>query len=279
MKGSHLMEIKAAALKSLTAIIHLDRNPNFPKLSTIIDVTGAASYHGFLPVLVRSCITSLTSAGNESLQAQLSQHPLIAFPQPLATALFSFLYHLASYEAGGEALVSCGMMESLLKVIQWPSTELDHITFVTRAVRVIDLITNLDMQVTFRNLGVKNFNISKVFILIVNSQYHQVLLKLQFDCINYFSFVMVIQFFFVASCFPLKFYFFIVFRASKLIPASLRSSLVSSWKWNIAESSSPFRSRLDLREEIHWQTPSNSDKLKKTPFMLEELQASCLMKL
>ena len=149
MKGSHLMEIKAAALKSLTAIIHLDRNPNFPKLSTIIDVTGAASYHGFLPVLVRSCITSLTSAGNESLQAQLSQHPLIAFPQPLATALFSFLYHLASYEAGGEALVSCGMMESLLKVIQWPSTELDHITFVTRAVRVIDLITNLDMQVTF----------------------------------------------------------------------------------------------------------------------------------
>ena len=37
--------------------------------------------------------------------------------QPLATALFSFLYHLASYEAGGEALVSCGMMESLLKVI------------------------------------------------------------------------------------------------------------------------------------------------------------------
>ena len=38
------------------------------------------------------------------------------------------------------------MLESLLKVIQWPSTELDHITFVTRAVRVIDLITNLDMQ-------------------------------------------------------------------------------------------------------------------------------------
>jgi E3 ubiquitin-protein ligase HUWE1 len=55
----------------------------------------------------------------------------------------------ASYEAGGEALVSCGMMESLLKVIQWPSTELDHITFVTRAVRVIDLITNLDMQVSY----------------------------------------------------------------------------------------------------------------------------------
>lgn len=61
MKGQHLMEIKAAALKALTAIIHLDRNPNFPKLSTIIDVTGASSYHGFLPVLVRNCIAVLTS--------------------------------------------------------------------------------------------------------------------------------------------------------------------------------------------------------------------------
>ncbi|XP_059079512.1 E3 ubiquitin-protein ligase HUWE1-like isoform X2 [Tigriopus californicus] len=136
MSGDHLMEIKAAALKALTSIIHLDRNPHFPKLNTIIDVTGAASYHGFLPVLVRNCITSLTANKKEAQP----------FPQPLATALFSFLYHLASYEAGGEALVSCGMLESLLKVIQWPSTELDHITFVTRAVRVIDLITNLDMQ-------------------------------------------------------------------------------------------------------------------------------------
>ena len=138
MKDEGLNEIKASALKALTSIIHLDRTPNFPKLNTIIDVTGASSYHGFLPVLVRNCITTLTAAANKK--------DVKPFPQPLATALFSFLYHLASYEAGGEALVSCGMLESLLKVIQWPSTELDHITFVTRAVRVIDLITNLDMQ-------------------------------------------------------------------------------------------------------------------------------------
>lgn len=38
------------------------------------------------------------------------------YPHQFATALFSFLYHLASYDAGGEALVSCGMMEALLKV-------------------------------------------------------------------------------------------------------------------------------------------------------------------
>ena len=66
MRGDHLMEIKAAALKSLTSIIHLDWNPNFPKLNMIIDVTGAASYHGFLPVMVRNCIASLTGGGSNN---------------------------------------------------------------------------------------------------------------------------------------------------------------------------------------------------------------------
>jgi len=156
MKGDHLMDIKAAALKSLTSIIHLDRNPNFPKLNTIIDVTGAASYHGFLPVMVRNCISSLTG-GSTTPPMPLPPASTQPFPQPLATALFSFLYHLASYEAGGEALVSCGMMESLLKVIQWPSSELEHITFVTRAVRVIDLITNLDMASFQTHTGLNTF--------------------------------------------------------------------------------------------------------------------------
>ncbi len=43
------------------------------------------------------------------------------YPHQFATALFSFLYHLASYDAGGEALVSCGMMEALLKVYLDPT--------------------------------------------------------------------------------------------------------------------------------------------------------------
>ncbi|XP_018052863.1 PREDICTED: E3 ubiquitin-protein ligase HUWE1 isoform X6 [Atta colombica] len=149
---THLVEIRAAALRTLTSIIHLDRNPHFPKkpgsrLNMIIDVTGASSYHGFLPVLVRTCITTLTSPQPDGQ----------SFPLPLATALFSFLYHLASYEAGGEALVSCGMMESLLKVINWPGSELEHITFVTRAVRVIDLITNIDMQGFQTHSGLASF--------------------------------------------------------------------------------------------------------------------------
>ena len=51
-------EVKASCLKTLTAIIHLDRNP---RLQSIIDSTGATSYHGFLPSLVRQCIQHMTS--------------------------------------------------------------------------------------------------------------------------------------------------------------------------------------------------------------------------
>lgn len=147
------------------------------RLNNIIDVTGASQYHGFLPVLVRNCISSLTNqvdfghsafkkmklqdeissssfdeSSNESGKTDFSNAQEASnldaagmdldietgsavnspgdskFPVSLTTALFSFLYHLASYESGGEALVSCGMMESLLQVINWQGFELDHIT-------------------------------------------------------------------------------------------------------------------------------------------------------
>lgn len=131
----------------------------------IIDVTGASSYHGFLPTLVRTCIQHLTttpnslseSAGINQLQSASQQQQQLQFPLALATALFSFLYHLASYDSGGEALVACGMMESLLRVINWPGKELEHITFVTRAVRVIDLITNIEMQSFQSHGGLQSF--------------------------------------------------------------------------------------------------------------------------
>ncbi|KAJ8983063.1 hypothetical protein NQ317_007105 [Molorchus minor] len=191
-----LTDIRCAALRTLTAIIHLDRmdrNPHIPKrpgarLNNIIDVTGASQYHGFLPVLVRNYeMSSFDESSNESgkteglvsqegvsLNSTLMEFDVDAqqqrqkqsgsgalgdskFPVSLTTALFSFLYHLASYEAGGESLVSCGMMESLLQVINWQGFELDHITFVTRAVRVIDLITNIDMQAFQIHGGLHSF--------------------------------------------------------------------------------------------------------------------------
>lgn len=109
---------------------------------------------------MRNCIVNLTGSKStpttvNSDQKSTSDDNL--FPLQLATALFSFLYHLASYEPGAESLVSCGMMESLLRVINWSGSELEHITFVTRAVRVIDLITNLDMQSFQTNYGLNTF--------------------------------------------------------------------------------------------------------------------------
>jgi E3 ubiquitin-protein ligase HUWE1 len=124
-------EIKAASLKTLTAIIHLEKTN---KLTEIIETTQAASYHGLLPTLVRKCVDHLIDFTKEP------------FPHQFATSLFSFLYHLATYDTGGDALVKCGIMETLLKVVNHNHNSQEFIMFVTRAVRVIDLITNLDMS-------------------------------------------------------------------------------------------------------------------------------------
>ena len=53
-------------------------------------------------------------------------------------------------------------------MIQWPSSELEHITFVTRAVRVIDLITNLDMASFQTHTGLNTF-IARYFMLMLIS--------------------------------------------------------------------------------------------------------------
>lgn len=94
--------MKASCLRALTAMIHLERAP---KLSAIIEATGASTYHGFLPSLVRECIASLTGVPSycvvicfKELFLHLDTNAE-TYPQTFATALFSFLYHLATYEA------------------------------------------------------------------------------------------------------------------------------------------------------------------------------------
>ena len=137
-----LIEIKAAALRTLTSIVHLDCPP---RLNIIIDATGSSEYHGFLPTLIRRCIGAMTGTSPQNAELQ------IRFPHSLSTALFSFLYHLSSYDNGAEALVNSGMVESLLKVIRLIGDQQDQIMFVTRAVRIVDLVTNVDMQ-SFQSL-------------------------------------------------------------------------------------------------------------------------------
>ena len=140
LKGNHLLEIKTAAIHTLTSIIHSNHTS---RRNSIIDLTGASLNYGFLPSLVRSCIQALID--NNTQQYTL----------PFATAVFSFLYYLSNYEAGRKALASCGLIDSLLKVISW-DTDSDHITFVTRAVRVIDLTaafhTHADLDVLIDRL-------------------------------------------------------------------------------------------------------------------------------
>lgn len=96
--------------------------------------------------MVRDCIDKLTK------NDQINKYPLI-----LATSLFSLLYHLASYESGGHALIKSGMIQPLLQVINWTGVDIEHITFVTRAVRVIDLITNIDISKFHQNNGLNIF--------------------------------------------------------------------------------------------------------------------------
>jgi len=88
IKDNNIMAIRAAVLRTLTAIIHLERDP---RLGSIIEATGASAYHGFLPSLVRDCVASFISSD--------STESVSDFPLSFATALFSFLYHLATYEA------------------------------------------------------------------------------------------------------------------------------------------------------------------------------------
>ncbi|CAF0789519.1 unnamed protein product [Adineta steineri] len=144
VQDSTLTDVKASALKTLTSIIHFEQTTKHrSRLQEIIKATQVNSYHGFLPALVRQCIDKLTDDSNER------------FPQSLSTALFSFLYHLASHEKGAIALVNCGVMQSLIKVVNYYDESQDSIMFVTRAVRIIDLITTLDMTSFQTNNGLE----------------------------------------------------------------------------------------------------------------------------
>ncbi|CAJ0931067.1 unnamed protein product, partial [Mesorhabditis belari] len=127
-QAEKIEDMRAEALRTLTSIAAQDK---YPRLQQVIEVLGASSYHGFLGVLVRKCVDDMR-AGKVSLQ--------------LCTALFSLLYHISSMDQGGEAIVGCGLLPTLLSVVSCTTISLSHISFVTRCVRVIDLVTAYDVQ-------------------------------------------------------------------------------------------------------------------------------------
>uniref|UniRef100_A0A1I8EIK7 HECT-type E3 ubiquitin transferase n=1 Tax=Wuchereria bancrofti TaxID=6293 RepID=A0A1I8EIK7_WUCBA len=123
--------VKTEALRTLTSIVSLGRPA---KLNVVIESLGVNSYHGFLARMTRQCVDDLRCGRIGSGYTTV----------PFCTALFSLLYHLAGFENGGEALVSCALTETLLGVVSCETLPLELITFVTRAVRVIDIMTSLD---------------------------------------------------------------------------------------------------------------------------------------
>ena len=73
------------------------------RLSSIIEATGATSYHGFLPTLVRESVASFISGERQSGSEDAGEQPL-----SFATSLFSFLYHMATYETSKPLLIKFG---------------------------------------------------------------------------------------------------------------------------------------------------------------------------
>ncbi|GMR46827.1 hypothetical protein PMAYCL1PPCAC_17022 [Pristionchus mayeri] len=143
--------IKSEALRTLTAICsnetkphRMDSNAIRRRLLTIMEQLGATSYHGFLATYVRDCVEDL----KKGLIGKPG-HPSIG----LCTALFSLLYHMASLDhprrtpgASQETLISAGITQTMLSVISYHDLPPEYTSFVTRCVRVIDVVSALDVQ-------------------------------------------------------------------------------------------------------------------------------------
>lgn len=139
-----LMVIQAAALRLLAAIVHMAPESNFPKPSTIKLEIGATYYHGRLPILARSCITSLKQPVLKQDPARVQQYRALLI---LTEAIFSLLYHFARCESDAEEpIADSRLMRMLLGFISWPgsSSNIEYISLATQAVHTIEQMLKVD---------------------------------------------------------------------------------------------------------------------------------------
>ncbi|MFH4980661.1 hypothetical protein AB6A40_007370 [Gnathostoma spinigerum] len=151
LNDSYMDMIKTEALKTLNSIMALD-GPSRKVISVMVEYLEANSYHGFLAQSTRKCVDDLCQGQMQSLG-----HTSVNF----CTALFSLLYHLAGSDSGGDALLSCSLIDTLLNVISCENIKSDFISFVTRSVRVIDVLTTVDAS-SFTLLTGMNIIISRL---------------------------------------------------------------------------------------------------------------------
>uniref|UniRef100_A0A1I7TFV2 HECT-type E3 ubiquitin transferase n=3 Tax=Caenorhabditis tropicalis TaxID=1561998 RepID=A0A1I7TFV2_9PELO len=136
--------IQTEALSTLCSIVTYEKEP---KIAQILEALSASSYHGFLSVMTRQIVDELkTDSLGKPGKSSVS----------LATSLFSFIYHLASIEPGGETLVGSGLTQTLLSVIGFHELPIECITFGTRCARIIDLFTTIDVAAFKANNGMEH---------------------------------------------------------------------------------------------------------------------------
>uniref|UniRef100_A0A5K3F3P8 HECT-type E3 ubiquitin transferase n=1 Tax=Mesocestoides corti TaxID=53468 RepID=A0A5K3F3P8_MESCO len=129
------MEIKACALRTMTAVFNLQRvNLNLP---SVFESMGMYSFHGALPTKIRRWIQGLVDGTCDASGGSVNQQYTIA--------LLSFLYHIASFEqatvpVNAVTLGTCGILDAMLQLIAWHVPRNDCLSYVTRAVRVTDQI-------------------------------------------------------------------------------------------------------------------------------------------
>uniref|UniRef100_A0A1I8B835 Ras-GAP domain-containing protein n=1 Tax=Meloidogyne hapla TaxID=6305 RepID=A0A1I8B835_MELHA len=125
--------LKTEALKTLASIFFLEKtkkfayflffnNNLFSRIQFIVYTLGLKTYHGFCPSLLRNCIERL-KAGKLEANGDLS----FSF----VTSPFSLVYHVVGFEYGGDSLNRSSMVPQ-------------YISYVTRSVRIIYILTGID---------------------------------------------------------------------------------------------------------------------------------------
>ncbi|KAK0398448.1 hypothetical protein QR680_002591 [Steinernema hermaphroditum] len=145
-------KLKGEALRTLTSMVLIDKQS---RLRTIVEATGANTYHGYVSVVTRICV--------DDLKANLIGKPG-HMSSYFATALFSLLYHIAGNDTpanhrlaprNADLAMSSSIMDALLDAISCDTIGPENIGFLTRAIRVVDIITLTDANTFNATAGIQ----------------------------------------------------------------------------------------------------------------------------
>ncbi|CAK9298752.1 unnamed protein product [Gordionus sp. m RMFG-2023] len=151
------LETKTVAVKALTSLvsIHDLASNNNVMLNSIIEHTQLASHTGLLPHIIKNFIERdikrLNHFTSKNADVDNEKSQLLMY----GISLFSFLYHLAEMTEDSDIFVSSGLLKDLLKVVSDFKEDPNQIMFETRAVRIMDMISSIDMHAFFNENGPK----------------------------------------------------------------------------------------------------------------------------